>query len=160
MNRPSVARTVRSPFIATILLLALAGSAFATVASNFSPIPAVRGTLADSIHINAGEIKFQTKGPVDFVTTIVTIGAPGSSGWHTHPGIVLVSVTAGSLMVYDANCVATAQATGSAFVESGDSPLLVRNEGSVPAVVHVTYLEPAGTTALRIDQGNPGCPQF
>jgi hypothetical protein len=53
-------------------------------------------------------------------------------------------------------------AAGSAFVESGHHPLLVRNESeTTPAVNIVTFIVPAGTTnaGLRIDSPNPGCPQ-
>jgi hypothetical protein len=37
---------------------------------------------------------------------------------------------------------------------------MVRNESeTTPAVNYVTFIVPAGTTALRIDKANPGCPQ-
>jgi quercetin dioxygenase-like cupin family protein len=162
MNKKILGRVTRSPMLAVVLVLVLAGTALATVASNFSPALQSRGTIGESFHINTDGIKLQSKGAIDIVQATVAIGAPGSSGWHSHPGIVLVTVVAGSLTVYDANCVATVQAAGSAFVEAGDSPLLVRNESqTVSAMVRVTYLEPAGTpnAGLRIDAANPGCPQ-
>jgi hypothetical protein len=46
------------------------------------------------------------------------------------------------------------------LVESGDHPLLVRNESaSTPAVNNVTFIIPAGKAALRIDSPSPGCSQ-
>ena len=58
---------------------------------------------------------------------------------------------------------ATVHPAGSAFVESGDDPGLVRNlSGTTPATVNATYIVPAGTpenASLRIDKDNPGCPQ-
>jgi hypothetical protein len=162
LSRNRLSNWLRSPLLATILVLMFAGTAFATVASNFSPTLTSRGTLNHDMHINTDAIKFQTKGDVDLVTATVNFGASGSSGWHSHPGIVLVTVQSGSLVVYDATCAATNQPAGSAFVESGDSPLLVRNESTTTgATVLVTYIEPAGTpnSGLRIDRSNPGCPQ-
>lgn len=41
------------------------------------------------------EVKFQTKAPVDLVMQTITFGAPSTSGWHSHPGVVLVVVPAG-----------------------------------------------------------------
>jgi len=114
------------------------------------------------MHFNTGAIKFQTKESVDLVTQTINIGVPGSSGWHSHPGVVLVTVKTGSVVRYDEHCAATvytADTPNSAFVESGDHAGLVRNESGTPAVVYVTFVVPAGTTALRIDKANPGCPQ-
>ena len=166
MENPALSRNrlssgLRSPILATVVLLVFAGTAFATVSSNFSAALTSRGTLSNDMHVNLDAIKFQTKGAVDFVTATVTIGPSGSSGWHKHPGLVLVTVQSGSLVVYDASCNATIQPTGSAFVESG-SPLLVRNESTTSgATTLVTYIEVAGTpnSSLRIDEANPGCPQ-
>jgi hypothetical protein len=159
--RQALPRTaIRSPLLALALIVVFAGTVLATASSGFHPTPLSRGTLSESVHYNTGAVKFQTKGAVDFVTVTVNFDAPGSSGWHAHPGVVLVTVKSGSLVEYDANCKATVHPAGSAFTESGDEPGLVRNESTeTPAVVYVTYLVPAGTTALRIDKLNPGCSQ-
>ena len=94
-------RAVRSPLLAIALVAAFAGTAVATGATGFSATPLARGTLSTNVHFNAGEVKLQTKGDVDFVHSMVTIQPNGSSGWHTHPGIVLVTVASGSLTFYD-----------------------------------------------------------
>lgn len=156
-------RAIRSPLLALALIVMLAGSVVATPAnSGFHGTPLARGTVGESVHFNTGEVKFQTKGSVLLATNSVLFDPLGSSGWHFHPGVTLVSVAAGSVIRYDAHCVATEFATGSAFVESGNHPLLVRNESeTIPAVNIVTFIVPAGTTnpGLRIDADNPGCPQ-
>ena len=159
MNRKTARSLIRSPLLALALIVVFAGTVLATPARDFTAAPLARGTVSESVHFNTGEIKFQTKGPVDFATNMVTILPGGSSGWHFHPGVTLVSVASGSVVRYDAHCMATVFPAGSAFVESGDHPLLVVNEGSTPAVNIVTFIVPAGTPALRIDSPNPGCPQ-
>jgi quercetin dioxygenase-like cupin family protein len=162
MNRKSIYTSIRSPLLALALVVVFAGTALATASSNFHPAVLARGTLADSVQYNTGEVKFQTKAAVDFVVATVAIDVGGSSGWHEHPGVVLVTVASGTLTLYDAQCTATLYPAGSSFTESGDNPILVRNEGAIQANVHVTYIVPAGTPniGLRIDEPNPGCPQF
>ncbi len=158
-------RAMRSPLLALALIVLFAGTALATVASGLSASILSRGTVTtDKVHFNTGAIKFQTKEDVDIVTQTITFAAPSSSGWHAHPGVVLVTVASGSLVRYDEDCrrtVYTAGATtgaGSAFIESGSHAGLVRNESGASAVVNVTYVVPKGTAALRLDKLNPGCP--
>ncbi|MEP6468888.1 MAG: cupin [Chloroflexota bacterium] len=142
------------------IIVVFAGTALATDGIGFSLSVLSRGTLSESVHYNTGAVKLQTKGPVDFVRADATFDPLGSSGWHAHPGVVLVTVVSGSLVAYAADCSSTPYAAGSAFTESGDAAGLVRNEDTTtPAVVHVTFIVPAGTTALKIDKPNPGCPQ-
>ena len=160
MNGKSIRTAIRSPLLALALTAVFAGTALATGAIGFHPTPLSRGTLSESVHYNTGAVKFQTKGAVDFVTQTITFDAPATSGWHAHPGVVLVTVKSGTLVRYDENCSRSVVSAGSAFTESGDHAGLVRNESAeTPAVVYVTFLVPAGTTALRIDKPNPGCPQ-
>ena len=160
MERRSMRKAIRSPLLALALILVFAGTVLATAAnSGFHSTPVSRGTLSDSVHYNTGAVKFQTKGAVDFVNVTVNFAPLGSSGWHSHPGVVLVTVASGSVVVYDAHCVGTVHTAGtasSAFTESGDEPGLVRNESTTtPEVSNVTYLVPAGTTMLRIDRDAP-----
>lgn len=155
-----MSKATRSLLLVLTLIVVSAGTALATTASGFNPALLSRGTVSESVHYNTGEVKFQTKGPVDLVTQTITFDALGSSGWHAHPGVVLVTVKSGSLVRYDEDCTSIVYPAGSAFTESGDHAGLVRNESTTaPAVVYATFIAPAGTTALRIDKGNPGCPQ-
>ena len=156
---------IRILVLAVALVVLVAGTALATPA-----LPLVgerpagtflsRGTLSESVHFNTGEVKFQTKAPVDFVVQTITFPAGSSSGWHSHPGVVMVSITSGEMRHYAADCSFETLSAGGAFVESGSNAGLVQNVSGSPVVVHVTYVVPAGTTNphLRIDQPNPGCP--
>ncbi len=66
-----------------------------------------RGTVSHGIHVRADGIKLKTHNPMDIVTQQVTIAPSGTSGWHTHPGIVLVTVFAGTVTFYNEHCKAT-----------------------------------------------------
>ena len=159
MTNRKLRSALRSPLLALVLVAVFAGTAVATTASGFTATLLARGTISGPVKFNVGEVKLQTKADVDVASATVTIIPGGSSGWHTHPGIVIVTVKlgGGSVTFYDANCVPTVHGPGSVFIETAeDGPGLARNEGSTNAVVYVTYLVPAGA-ALRNDELSPGC---
>lgn len=154
-------KAIVSPLLVVALSVMFAGTALATAAnSGFRATLLSRGTISQSVHFNTGEVKLQTKGAVDVAEATVTFDPLGSSGWHEHPGVVLVTVKSGTVTFYDQNCSPTIHAAGTTFVEAtGDGPGLARNESTTtPAVVYVTYLVPTAAL-LRIDRPNPGCPQ-
>lgn len=153
-------RATRSASLATVLLALVAGTVFATGATGFHGTPLARGTTAAAMQFNVGDIKFQTKAAVDFAHATVTIDPLGSSGWHSHPGVVLVTVASGTVSFYAADCSLNTYPAGTSFVDSNGTAGLARNESvATPAVLYVTYIVPAGAPALRLDRPNPGCPQ-
>jgi quercetin dioxygenase-like cupin family protein len=89
--------------------------------------------------------------------------APGGNfGWHSHPGPSIVVVKSGALTLYradDLSCTPHVIAAGSGFVDDGGDVHIVRNEGSVDAVVYVTSLVPKGA-GRRIDEPSPGTCSF
>jgi len=154
----AIRRATHSLPLALGLAAVIAGTALATGASGFHGTPLARGTTAGSMQFNVGDVKFQTKGSVDFAQSTVTIDPLGNSGWHSHPGVVLVTVTSGTVTFYQSDCSFSRYPAGSSFVESNGATGFARNESTTdPAVVYVTYVVPVGA-ALRIDQPDPGCP--
>jgi hypothetical protein len=155
-----------------------------TVASGFVSTPVARGT-AEAFHIRSTDgfdVEIKTKDKTDIAVSNVVVAAGGSSGWHTHPGPVLVVVKTGTITFYRAGnhgdqngdnengdnrknsgtCSRTVYPAGSAFVEvpAPGHAMLAKNEGSAEATVTATYFAPPGA-ALRIDRPWPGgnCPQ-
>ena len=93
----------------------------------------------------------------------------GSTGWHTHPGHSLITVTAGTVRAYegdDPTCTPTEYTVGMGFVDPGNGHVHnLRNEGTVEARTVAVQLIPArpdGSSSApdrRIDVDNPGnCP--
>ena len=86
------------------------------------------------------------------------VAAPGAtSGWHSHPGLSIVTVTEGAVWDYsadDPNCKPRIITAGHGYVEPGNHVHLVRNEGTVEARWVTTAIRPAGSQA-RIDQPVP-----
>ncbi len=116
-----------------------------------------RATLADSVDVNQDRIKFQTKDPTDVLVQTITFQPHGSSGWHFHPGVVIVVVESGQVTTHDANCQTRTYGPHESFVESGTTPFMVSNESDTTnAVVYATLVAPAGTP-FRIETDLPAC---
>jgi hypothetical protein len=85
----------------------------------------------------------------------------GSTGWHSHPGHSLITVTAGTITAYDGDdpsCEPHVYTTGMGFVDrGGDHVHILRNEGTVEARTIAAQLVPAAA-GRRIDEAaNPAC---
>lgn len=108
-------------------------------------------------------LSFQkTKGPSDLYVQSNTWTPGGTTGWHTHPGHSLITVTAGTVTVYegdDPSCRPHVYTTGMGFIdEGGDHVHVIRNEDAVEARTLAVQLIPAGATRRQDAEGNPACP--
>jgi quercetin dioxygenase-like cupin family protein len=146
--------------LAVVTALAVVGMALATPGS-VAVNTFVRATLDankphDGVKAYSGnDVKLHTKGATDVVMQTISSPAGASSGWHSHPGVVLVAVQSGTVTLYDAACHTTQYGPGQAFVEVGDDALLVRNNTTSNAVLYVTLIVPKSATSLRIDKPQP-----
>ena len=93
----------------------------------------------------------------EVVTQQATFAPGGYSGWHVHPGYLTGTVVSGQVVRYAADCSSQTFAAGQTFYETSAQPFTVKNEGSVNAVVLVTFVVPGGTpkTGLRIEAPQP-----
>lgn len=81
--------------------------------------------------------------------------APGAATpWHTHPGLVMVTVLAGEL-TFNVNGTDTVYREGESFVEVPGQLAQARNASTGPARVMATYLLPVGAP-LSNPQAAPG----
>ena len=89
-------------------------------------------------------------------TTTLTYAVRGQSGWHEHPGIVIALVKSGTVERQLGCRKAVTYTAGEAFTEYGLH--LVRNPGTVPAVLEITAIYPADTEEdFRQDRDEPKC---
>ena len=93
----------------------------------------------------------------DIAIAKVVLEPGGSTGWHHHPGVTLVSIASGTVAEYDKKCEKSVHKAGEGFVESNDAVHVVRNKGNVKAVLYATFLVPTSTTdeGLRVDEPKP-----
>ncbi|MDQ4097310.1 MAG: hypothetical protein M3144_05515, partial [Actinomycetota bacterium] len=94
------------------------------------------------------------------ITVLNTTYEPGqSSGWHTHRGIHAVAIVSGEITVYDQNCIRRAYGPNEPYI-GGQYLHLIRNEGTQPAAMVVTYMNPAQPTVAAVSPAqaaNPPC---
>ena len=147
--------------VASVALVALSGAALATPPTGFTTNVLARGTIAH-LHAKHDGIRLSSRHRIsaDVAVATVTLDPGGSSGWHHHPGIVVVVVRSGTVTFYDENCRADVHQAGETFIESSDSPGLAKNTGTGTAVVEATFIVPASPapappTPLRIDDPQP-----
>src|SRR5213594_4177081 len=166
----------RSPLLVAPALIIVA--AFTAVPARATPICGVVtetlavGHYADgSLDLMCNEfdlygwnLKTKVKGDSDVYVVQNTFPPGADTGWHTHPGPSLVTVTAGAITAYEAdapNCTPKIYNPGDSFTDLGCGDVhLLRNEGAVCAVTIVVQIVPAGQLR-RIDADQPAnCPTF
>ena len=150
-----------------LIVLAALGALLATVVpaalATAPPGPAasflVRGSAGHVDADNQGVEVERERGNVDHAVASLTFEQGSSSGWHSHPGVVLVTVQSGALQLLNRRCEKEVIETGESFVEEGGTHL-ARNIRSEDAVVYVTFIIPANTPADGLSipkQPPPGC---
>jgi quercetin dioxygenase-like cupin family protein len=89
----------------------------------------VTGTANHDVHARAHvalpgseegfRAEVETDGATNFIVQDVIFGPGGTTGWHKHPGVLLLSLTAdsGSVDWYDANCVKHVYNAGDSWTE-------------------------------------------
>ena len=147
---------------AAILSVLLPGAAALATPSFGTSQSTIASAIQTNIEIDAKrpywKASLKVKGVSDVFVTSHSVIPGGFSGWHSHPGLSIVSVTQGAVWLYDADdpaCAPTIVSAGYGFVEAGDHVHMLRNEGGIEARWTTTAIRPAGS-AGRIDQPNPG----
>jgi hypothetical protein len=150
MNRTAL-RTIAAMVTAFALLIpavamASPGSGVANIVTRSD------GTLGGPAKVNiTGVIKLQTYEDLRVLTQELTIHPGGSTGWHSHPGPVLVTVIHGSFRYQEDDCSFVDYAAGETVLDSGGGHVHIgRNVGAVDLDISVTYLIPPGAMP-RID---------
>jgi quercetin dioxygenase-like cupin family protein len=116
-----------------------------------------------AVDLNADRIRLRTKKPTDVRVQKVVFAPGGRTGWHHHPGIVLVAVESGQVTVVDAKCNAQTYGpgarNGSVFTEIGTEPREVRNLSGTEATVYATLIAPnADMDIFRAEDPVQRCP--
>jgi quercetin dioxygenase-like cupin family protein len=151
-------RRVLALVVAAAVVVTAAGVALATPAVNFVGTPLARGKVVELRgHEGMQSFTVDMSRPMEIITQTITIQPGGTSGWHSHPGPQFIVVKSGTLQFYglEASCTPLTINAGEAWIDH--QPGLqhtVTNEGSVPAEVIVTSVNPVGL-APRTDVPAP-----
>ncbi len=154
----------RGKWIAVTVGVALIGmltaAALASPGSGTTSTTLVTADFEKTVHVNSDRVKFETKDATDVRVQRIDF-APGSySGWHHHPGIIIVTVASGAVTLMDSECNSVTYGPGlpdgAVFVEGGDDP--VQASSATGATNYVTYVAPdANPPVFRIEDDPPPC---
>jgi hypothetical protein len=162
MKRTS--RRVLALVLGALVCGMLAAAALASPPSLITPSNLVaKADFNTPVDLRADRIRLRTKEPTDVRVQKIVFAPGGRTGWHHHPGIVLVAVESGQVTVLDAECNATTYGPGSpngaVFTEAGSKPLEVRNLSGAQATVYATLIAPnAETDIFRAEDPVRNCP--
>ena len=135
---------------ALLALLAFVGIAKAEPPTGVTPTVLARGTY-DAFNVRSqrrGPIDFRAraKDPIDIVVRQHDYAPHSTTGWHSHPGPVFITVTQGTLTYYahhDPTCTPRTVSAGQGFVDDGHGHV-VRNESDQPAQDISVIIAPVG----------------
>jgi hypothetical protein len=159
-KRKWAAATVGVAVIGTLAAaVALGSPGFGTVPTNF-----VTANFDHTVHVNSDRVKFQTKGPTYVRMQKLEFAANSFSGWHHHPGVIIVTVQSGAVTLTHSDCSSTTYGPGlpdgAVFVEGGDDP--VQATSTTGATNYITFVAPndgpVSATTFRIEDDPVSCP--
>jgi quercetin dioxygenase-like cupin family protein len=147
---------------AAVIVLVYAGAALGTPPSGIVSGPILaRGDFVEDVDV---KIKFDRDGRTvvsnapsagEIVVQEITIGPGGTTGWHSHPGPVVVVVKAGTLTYVrpaGGECIATPYSAGTAFVDPGQGHAHTAfNLGAENLVLIATYFDVPVGGSPRLD---------
>ena len=117
---------------------------------------ATLGPIKERADVGGGwTVQLDDKGQSEFFFQDLVVGPGGYTGWHSHPGIVLITVKEGSFEFYHKDCAKHTYAAGQSFTE-GAEPHAAMNRGTGNARMLVAYVLKKGEPR-RIEASQPAC---
>ena len=163
MKRTTLLVAVRVAFLLALAGCGAMGSSSSEEASSSSSTQPAKVTATPIVGATLGE--FTAKGDginvesgpssADVAIVKVVLAPGGSTGWHHHPGVVLVSVKSGTVSEYHQDCHKSVYKKGGGFVENGGEVHVARNDGKDDAVLYATFLIPTGTPPEKLTIAEP-----
>ena len=104
------------------------------------------------------DVELNAKGGLEVVVRSFAYDPGAFTGWHKHPGPVLIQVVEGTVTFFEADdpCTPIEVSAGHGYVDAGNGHI-GRNRTHAPAKDVTIYFAPAGTQVpqLRIDMDEP-----
>ena len=97
--------------------------------------------------------------PSDALVTRIVLQPGASTGWHTHPGPVIVTVVSGAVTIIDGStCSSRVFVAGEAFIDLGQGHAHVgENHTGAETILYATFLDVPADGGPTIPAENPGC---
>lgn len=156
-------RTIGAGVVLALAVVACGVFVWAEPASDVTPTLLARGMYEPFKVETELPVDFEAKAKshVDIVVRRHDYLPGGSTGWHSHPGPVFITVTQGQLRFYEADdptCTPKIVNVGEGYVDNGHGHI-GRNESGGPAQDVSVILAPVGQP-FRTDlpaRANPSC---
>src|ERR1700723_614777 len=157
-------KTKTKVLAAIAIPVTIVGLAFATPIVNLaSPLFSV-GQHPSNIHTHGVgkttggewfEVNLNSEGPSTMSNQDAAYGVGGVNGWHSHPGLVAVTLVSGSIQWFNEDCRKTTYNAGDSWTE-GSKVHYFRVLGTT--AIHLTaFFITAQGAALRTDEPAPAC---
>jgi len=153
-QKPSKRRTL----IKVGAIASAAGLAAALIGSGgkahgqVSPLQIIQ--LAQGLSLDR-HVEMEARGPNDVLQALLVFQPGGDTGWHIHPGPVVVVVKSGALTEQKSNGCLVVHPAGSVFFEQKDEVHRAFNQTGVVSEVYATFISPTGAQPL-IPVPDPG----
>lgn len=148
---------------ALVAIASIATAAPASPPANVTATNFVTETMEEPIKVHNDRIDLKTRDASIVRMQLLTFGSNSTTGWHHHPGMVIVGVESGSIDLWESDCSKTTYGPGSpngtVFIEA--LPHAHQATSTAGALVRVTYIVPstgAITAAnFRVEEPVPFC---
>jgi quercetin dioxygenase-like cupin family protein len=148
-RRSSVWRLGGAASVAALALGLIGSGAVHGQVSGLEIVPLAQGASFEK------NLNLHVKGPSDVLQSLLVFQPGGDTGWHTHPGPVVVVVKSGALTEYHSNCSVTVHPAGSVFFEAKDEVHRAINQTGAVTEVYATFISPTGAQPL-VPAPDPG----
>lgn len=139
--------------------LIICASIMVTAATSTNVALPAMSSATPPIGVSAVVLSKQVVDGKEYIVSELTIAPGGSTGWHTHQGLIYGVVKAGVLTHYSSDCREDGVYGAGTPVTDPTGPDHVhaaRNLGATPVILDVTYIDPVGTPTSD-SSPDPGC---
>ena len=156
---------------AALALVALAAFVAVTKAEGPSGVTAMilaRGhydgfNIRSDPHGTIAGFRAHSTAPIDIIVRQHDYAVGSTTGWHSHPGPIFITVTKGTLTYYesdDPTCtphVVSADSPNNAFVDTGSGHVVRNLSGQLAQDISVITAPVGGVFRTNLDAPNPYC---
>ena len=158
---------LRLSLVGCLALFALAASVAIVQAeppSGVTPTILARGTY-DGFNVRSdpqgtiADFRAHSTDPIDIIVRQHDYAPHSTTGWHTHPGPVFITVTKGSLTYYELDdpCTPHVVTVGHGFVDSGHGHVVLNTSDQPAQDISVITAPVGGVFRTNIDPPNVHC---
>lgn len=164
MKRRILLLTALAAAAALVALAAFVGITYAEPPSGVTPTILARGTY-DSFNVRSdphgtiADFRAHSTDPIDIIVRQHDYAPHSTTGWHTHPGPVFITVTHGELTYYELDdpCTPHVVTAGHGFVDSGHGHVALNQTNQPAQDISVITAPVGGVFRTNIDPPNITC---